>query len=39
MLYRGKLKPLIEEKHAGSGNKEYYAEFRKLVEQIEKIEN
>lgn len=38
MLYRGKLKPLIEVKHSGKGNTEYYAEFRKLVEQIEKIE-
>jgi hypothetical protein len=38
MLYRGKLKPLIEMKHSGKGDTEYYAEFRKLVEQIEKIE-
>ena len=38
MLYRGKLKPLIEVKHSGKGNTEYYAEFRKLVERIEKIE-
>lgn len=38
MLYRGKLKPLLEVKHSGKGNTEYYAEFRKLVEQIEKIE-
>lgn len=38
MLYRGKLKPLIETKHSGDSNTEYYAEFRKLVEKIEKIE-
>lgn len=38
MLYRGKLKPLIEVKHSGDGNVEYYAEFRKLVEKIEKLE-
>ena len=38
MLYRGKLKPLLEAKHSGKENTEYYAEFRKLVEQIEKIE-
>jgi hypothetical protein len=37
MLYRGKLKPLIEVKHSGKGNTEYYAEFRKLIERIEKI--
>lgn len=36
MLYRGKLKTLIEVKHSGKGNTEYYAEFRKLVERIEK---
>lgn len=38
MLYRGKLAPLIKAKHSGKGNTEYYAEFRKLVEKIEKIE-
>lgn len=38
MLYRGKLKPLIEVKHSGDGDVEYYAEFRKLVEKIEKLE-
>lgn len=38
MLYRGKLKLLIETKHSGDSNTEYYAEFRKLVEKIEKIE-
>lgn len=38
MLYRGKLKPLIETKHSGKAKGEYYAEFRKLVEKIEKIE-
>lgn len=38
MLYRGKLKPLLEAKHSGKSNMEYYAEFRKLVEKIEKIE-
>lgn len=39
MLYRGKLKPLIEVKHSGAGNTEYYGEFHKLVEKIEKIES
>ena len=39
MLFRGKLKPLLEAKHSGAGNTEYYAEFRKLVERIEKIEH
>jgi hypothetical protein len=38
ILYRGKLKPLIEVKQSGKANTEYYAEFRKLVERIEKIE-
>jgi len=38
MLYRQKLRTLIEEKHSGPDSTEYYAEFRKLVEQIEKIE-
>lgn len=38
MLYRGKLKPLIEVKHSGKSDTEYYAEFRKLVERIEQIE-
>lgn len=38
MLYRGKLKPLLEAKHSGPGSTEYYAEFRKLAEKIEKIE-
>lgn len=37
-LYNGKLKPLIETKSKGNSNVEYYAEFRKLVESIEKIE-
>lgn len=37
MQYRGKLKPMIEAKHSFVGSTEYYAEFRKLVEQIEKI--
>ena len=36
-LYRQKLKPLIELKHVGNKDIEYYAEFRKLVEKIEKI--
>lgn len=39
MLYRSKLKPLIDVKHSGKESTEYYAEFRKLVERIEKIEN
>lgn len=38
MLYRGKLKPLIEVKHIKATEQEYYAEFRKLVERIEKLE-
>lgn len=38
MLYHGKLRPLIEEKHSGSNGKEYYAEFRQLIEKIDKIE-
>lgn len=37
MLYRQKLKPLIDIKQSNSDT-EYYAEFRKLVERIEKIE-
>lgn len=37
MLYRQKLKPLMDVKQNNS-NTEYYAEFRKLVERIEKIE-
>lgn len=37
-LYRGKLKPLIEVKQFGNTKLEYYAEFRKLTEKIEKIE-
>ncbi len=37
MLYRNKLKPLLDKKQAGAET-EYYAEFRKLVEKIEKIE-
>lgn len=37
MLYRNKLKPLLDEKQENSKT-EYYTEFRKLVEKIEKIE-
>ena len=38
MLYRVKLKPIIQEKHSGPGDTEYYAEFRKLVQNMEKLE-
>jgi len=38
-LYRGKLKPLIDTKHMREGGGEYFAEFRKFVEQIEKLES
>ena len=38
MLYKGKLKPLIDVKHLGNAKGEYYAEFRKLAEKIDKIE-
>lgn len=39
MLYRSKLKPLIDIKNGtGEEGVEYYAEFRKLVESIEKYE-
>lgn len=38
MLYRVKLRPLIESKGKGKNGKEYYGEFRKLVEQLEEIE-
>lgn len=37
--YRYKLEPLIKSKHSSPNNqKEYYVEFRKLVEKMEKIE-
>ena len=40
VLYRSKLSPLIELKNSqGRSDLEYYAEFRKLVEAVEKIEN
>ena len=39
MLYRQKLKPLFQIKNeSGRSGMEYYAEFRKLVEAIEKYE-
>lgn len=39
ILYKKKLKPIIDEKHKWARGKEYYAEFRLLVEDIERIEN
>ena len=39
MLYTGKLKPLIELKHIRANGVEYYAEFRVLVDKIQRIES
>jgi len=38
MLYKGKLRPIIEEKNSVNPGTEYYAEFQTLIKKIEKLE-